>query len=194
VTYIPRIRKEIVINAEREDEIRIAITEDNRLVELFIETPETQRHVGDIYLGRLAKVIPGMNAAFVDVGLEQDAFLHFSDVGDSYESSSAFLSGEEVELSDDEDEEDDYLVEEGATRSWGQAVPIERSRNRAQQSAAASTRRKWRIGTATGGPEKTIRSPAFARWQGHSDVARSGCESRTRPADFSAGYARSICK
>jgi ribonuclease G len=115
VTYIPRIQKEIVINAEREDEIRIAITEDNRLVELFIETPETERHVGDIFLGRLAKVIPGMNAAFVDVGLEQDAFLHFSDVGDSYESSSAFLSGEEVELKDDDDEEDDYLVEEGAT-------------------------------------------------------------------------------
>jgi ribonuclease G len=115
VTYIPRLNKEIVINAEREDEIRIAITEDNRLVELFIETPETERHVGDIYLGRLAKVIPGMNAAFVDVGLEQDAFLHFSDVGDSYESSSAFLAGEEIDISDDDDEEDDYLVEEGAT-------------------------------------------------------------------------------
>ncbi len=115
MSYIPRIRKEIVINAEREDEIRIAITEDRRLVELFIETPETERHVGDIYLGRLAKVIPGMNAAFVDVGLEQDAFLHFSDVGDSYESSSAFLAGEEAEMRDDDDEEEDYLVEEGAT-------------------------------------------------------------------------------
>lgn len=115
MTYIPRLNKEIVISAEREDEIRIAITEDQRLVELFIETPETERHVGDIFLGRLAKVIPGMNAAFVDVGLEQDAFLHFSDVGDSYESSSAFLSGEEIDIADDDDEEDDYLVEEGAT-------------------------------------------------------------------------------
>src|SRR5439155_4970956 len=94
---------------------RIAITEDRRLVELFIETPETERHVGDIYLGRIAKVIPGMNAAFIDVGLEQDAFLHFSDVGDSYESSSAFLAGEEAEIRDDDDEEEDYLVEEGAT-------------------------------------------------------------------------------
>jgi ribonuclease G len=116
VSYNQRVRKEIVINAEREDEIRIAITEDRRLVELFIETPETERHVGDIYLGRIAKVIPGMNAAFIDVGLEQDAFLHFSDVGDSYESSSAFLAGEEAEMrDDDDDEEDDYLVEEGAT-------------------------------------------------------------------------------
>ena len=110
-----RLRKEIIINAQTENEIRIAITEDNHLVELFVETPETERHVGDIYLGRVAKVIPGMNAAFVDVGLEQDAFLHFSDVGDSYESSSAFLAGEEAELSDDDEDEEEYLVEEGAT-------------------------------------------------------------------------------
>lgn len=110
-----RLRKEIVINASSEDEVRIAITEDQKLVELFVETPETERHVGDIYLGKIAKVIPGMNAAFVNVGLEQDAFLHFSDVGDSFESSSAFLSGEDAEIGDEDDEEDDYLVEEGAT-------------------------------------------------------------------------------
>jgi ribonuclease G len=115
VSYTHRLRKEIIINAQSEDEIRIAITEDRALVELFIETPETERHVGDIYLGRVAKVIPGMNAAFIDVGLEQDAFLHFSDVGDSYESSSAFLAGEEAEIRDDDEEEEEYLVEEGAT-------------------------------------------------------------------------------
>jgi len=110
-----RLKKEIIINAEREDEVRIAITEDRHLVELFVETPDTERHVGDIFLGRIAKVIPGMNAAFIDVGLEQDAFLHFSDVGDSYETSSAFLAGEEAEIRDDDEEEEDYLVEEGAT-------------------------------------------------------------------------------
>ncbi len=113
-----RLNKEIIINAQSDDEIRIAITENNRLVELFIETPETERHVGDVYLGKIAKVIPGMNAAFVNVGLEQDAFLHFSDVGDSFESATAFISGEDAEMTDDDDEEDednDYLVEEGAT-------------------------------------------------------------------------------
>jgi ribonuclease G len=115
VNYPQRLRKEIVINAERDDEVRIAITEERNLVELFVETPETERHVGDIFLGRIAKVIPGMNAAFIDVGLEQDAFLHFSDVGDSYETSSAFLAGEDAELRDDDDEEEDYLVEEGVT-------------------------------------------------------------------------------
>ena len=116
MSYPQRTRKEIIINAERENEVRIAITEDQHLVELFVETPETERHVGDIFLGRIAKVIPGMNAAFIDVGLEQDAFLHFSDVGNSYETSSAFLAGEDAEIrDDDDDEEDDYLVEEGAT-------------------------------------------------------------------------------
>lgn len=112
-----RLRKEIYINAVSDDEVRVAITENDRLVELFVETPETERHVGDIYLGRVAKVIPGMNAAFVNVGLEQDAFLHFSDIGDSFSSSTAYLSGEDAELEDEDldEEENDYLVEEGAT-------------------------------------------------------------------------------
>jgi ribonuclease G len=124
-----RLRKEIFINAISDDEVRIAITENDRLVELFVETPETERHVGDIYLGKVAKVIPGMNAAFVNVGLEQDAFLHFSDIGDSFSTSSAYLTGEDAEMEDDDvdDEEDDYLVEEGAT---GQEQKIFRPRDR----------------------------------------------------------------
>jgi ribonuclease G len=124
-----RLRKEIFINAISDDEVRIAITENDRLVELFVETPETERHVGDFYLGKVAKVIPGMNAAFVNVGLEQDAFLHFSDIGDSFSTSSAYLSGEDAEMEDDDvdDEEDDYLVEEGAT---GQEQKIFRPRDR----------------------------------------------------------------
>jgi ribonuclease G len=135
-----RIKKEILINSQSEDEIRIAITEDDNLVELFIETPETERHVGDIYLGKLAKVIPGMNAAFVNVGLEQDAFLHFSDVGDSYESSAAYLSGEDVELKDEDDEEDDYLVEEGATAAEQKVI---RPRNNNQGPRGRNTDRSY---------------------------------------------------
>lgn len=126
-----RLRKEIFINAISDDEVRIAITENDRLVELFVETPETERHVGDIYLGKVAKVIPGMNAAFVDVGLEQDAFLHFSDIGDSFSTSTAYLSGEDAEIEDEDidEEEDDYLVEEGAT-SQEQKVIRPRGRDR----------------------------------------------------------------
>lgn len=78
-----RIRKEIVINTTT-SETRIAILENGTLVELYIERPENQRMVGDIIKGKVSKVLPGMMAAFIDIGQKQNAFLHFSDVGDSY--------------------------------------------------------------------------------------------------------------
>ncbi|MCI0448689.1 MAG: Rne/Rng family ribonuclease [Chlorobi bacterium] len=95
------MKKDIIINATP-DEIRIAITEDGRLAELFIENPDYERVVGDIYLGRVAKVIPGIKAAFIDLGFKQDAFLHFSDIGDQAEDFKEIF-GEEL----DEDEEDE---------------------------------------------------------------------------------------
>lgn len=76
--------KEIIINASNE-ETRIAILEDSHLVELFIERPEYQRMVGDIYKGKVSRVLPGMQAAFINIGHEQNAFLHFSDVLESYQ-------------------------------------------------------------------------------------------------------------
>lgn len=76
------MKKDIIINSSIA-ETRIAILEDNKLVELFAERPENERMVGDIYFGRVAKVVPGMQAAFVNIGMKQDAFLHFSDVGDT---------------------------------------------------------------------------------------------------------------
>jgi ribonuclease G len=149
-----RLRKEIFINAISDDEVRIAITENDRLVELFVETPETERHVGDIYLGKVAKVIPGMNAAFVNVGLEQDAFLHFSDIGDSFSTSSAYLTGEDAEMEDDDvdDEEDDYLVEEGAT---GQEQKIFRPRDR-QPRGPRPDRSSDRSPERDGGPARKV--------------------------------------
>src|SRR3954464_15209638 len=54
---------------------------DKRLVELNREKTNSQFAVGDIYLGRVKKVMPGLNAAFVDVGYEKDAFLHYLDLG-----------------------------------------------------------------------------------------------------------------
>ncbi len=76
------MKKDIIINCAT-SETRIAILEDGRLVELFIERPENERMVGDIYIGRVVNVVKGMDAAFVDIGLQQDAFLHFSDVGET---------------------------------------------------------------------------------------------------------------
>ena len=74
------MKKEIIINSTNED-TRIAILEDKRLVEVFVERPDNERMVGDIYKGKVKKIITGMQAAFVDIGHEQDAFLHFSDFG-----------------------------------------------------------------------------------------------------------------
>jgi ribonuclease G len=71
------MKKEIVINSAA-TETRIAITEESRLAELFVETPDKEKMVGDIYLGKIAKVMPGIKAAFIDLGLSQDGFLHFS--------------------------------------------------------------------------------------------------------------------
>lgn len=82
------IRKEIVINTTT-SETRIAILENSTLVELYIEHPENERMVGDIYKGKVSKVLPGMMAAFIDIGQKQNAFLHFSDI------SSPFVSGEQ---------------------------------------------------------------------------------------------------
>jgi ribonuclease G len=73
------MKKEIIINNTIE-ETRIAIRENNRLVELFVERPEAKHMVGDIYKGKVSRILPGMQAAFINIGLEQNAFLHFSDV------------------------------------------------------------------------------------------------------------------
>lgn len=76
------MQKNIIINVS-EYETRLAILEDLKLVELLVERPESERMVGDIYKGVVKTVLPGMQAAFVDIGLEKSAFLHFSDIGDS---------------------------------------------------------------------------------------------------------------
>lgn len=97
------MKKEIIINAAA-NETRIAITEDGRLAELFVETANKEKMVGDIYLGKVAKVMPGIRAAFIDLGLGQDGFLHFSDIGSRFEEYNTLIE-------DDEDEEEG---EEGA--------------------------------------------------------------------------------
>ncbi len=101
------MKKEIIINSTA-NEIRIAITEEGKLAELFVETPEKERLVGDIYVGKVAKVMPGIQAAFINVGLPQDAFLHFSDIGASLGQYNAMLGDDsevDTEADDDEDEQ-----------------------------------------------------------------------------------------
>jgi ribonuclease G len=73
------LNKELIINATPTG-VEIALLEDKKLVELHNEKTDANFAVGDLYLGKVKKLIPGLNAAFVDVGFEKDAFLHYSDL------------------------------------------------------------------------------------------------------------------
>lgn len=104
------MKKEIIINSTA-NEIRIAITEDGQLAELFVETPEKERMVGDIYIGKVARVMPGIRAAFIDIGHKQDAFLHFSDIGSTLANYSQLLSDEDSDVDTEEDVEESGLAD-----------------------------------------------------------------------------------
>src|SRR3990172_4954311 len=73
----------LVINATPQ-ETRVAVMEQDRLAELYIERPRDRGIVGNIYKGKVVRVLPGMQAAFVDIGLERAAFLYVTDFFDEY--------------------------------------------------------------------------------------------------------------
>ena len=74
------MNRELIVNATQKG-VSIALLENKELVELYNEESGKQFTVGDIYLGRVTKLVAGLNAAFVDVGYEKDAFLHYTDLG-----------------------------------------------------------------------------------------------------------------
>ena len=88
--------REIVINATKH-ESRIAVLDEGQVVELFLERERQRTIVGNIYKGRVTKVLPGMQSAFVDIGIDRDAFLYVSDVADEVET---LAEGEEEEVLD----------------------------------------------------------------------------------------------
>ena len=77
--------KELIINSTPSG-VNIALLQDKQLVELNKEQINNNYAVGDIYMGRIKKIMPGLNAAFVDVGYEKDAFLHYLDLGPQVQS------------------------------------------------------------------------------------------------------------
>ncbi len=82
--------KELIIDTSSND-VSIALLEDKKLVELNKEKSNPKFAVGDIYLGKVKKLMPGLNAAFVDVGYEKDAFLHYLDLGPQVRSLHKYL-------------------------------------------------------------------------------------------------------
>lgn len=85
------MNKELIINAAP-GEISIAMFEDKQLVEYNTEHTKSGFAVGDIYLGRVKKIMPGLNAAFVNIGYEKDAFIHFLDLGTQFDTLNKFTS------------------------------------------------------------------------------------------------------
>ncbi len=73
------MNKEMIVSSN-DHETMVAILEDDQLVELFIERERNRGVVGNVYKGRVSKVLPGMQSAFVDLGLERDGFLYVTDV------------------------------------------------------------------------------------------------------------------
>lgn len=100
------MKREILITATPQ-ETRVAILEDEVLVELMVDRPDAERIVGDVYLGTVQAVLPGIQAAFVDIGTEKAAFLHVSDVVPD----------------DDEDDDDDAPSRDRSNR--GNHPPIQ---------------------------------------------------------------------
>jgi ribonuclease E len=78
------VAKEMLINVSEGEECRIAILEDGRLEELYMERTSSTSHVGNIYKGRVTNVEPSIQAAFVDFGLGRNGFLHISDLMPTY--------------------------------------------------------------------------------------------------------------
>lgn len=78
--------KELIIDSAPDKGVTIALLQDKQLVELNKEQANNNYAVGDIYLGRIKKIMPGLNAAFVDVGYSKDAFLHYLDLGPQVQS------------------------------------------------------------------------------------------------------------
>ena len=141
------MKREILINGSQR-ETRVAILEDDRLVELLVDRPDHRRTVGDIYLGRVEAVLPGIQAAFVDIGQEKSAFLHASDL----------LEPDEDEEPDDEAEGEDEVEADRprrprkASRSRREAASDGRlARRRDRRRGAEATAEQGNGGAGNGG-------------------------------------------
>ena len=75
-----KIRRRILVNATEEEEIRIAVLDNDRLEDLHYERPAEKKYLGNVYKGRVVNLEPAIQAAFVDIGLNQAAFIYVDDV------------------------------------------------------------------------------------------------------------------
>ena len=83
------MNSELIVDVQP-NEVSIAVLEDKKLVELQKEGRDASYAVGNIYAGKVKKLMPGLNAAFVDIGYKKDAFLHYLDLGAQFKSVDKF--------------------------------------------------------------------------------------------------------
>src|SRR5437899_11624633 len=134
------LKREILISGTAR-ETRVAILEDDRLVELLVDRPDARRMVGDIYLGTVEAVLPGIQAAFVNIGAEKSAFLHASDL----------IEAEDEDEASDHDDDNGNAGGSGAgnggTRSARRRLTnIADELKRGERSEERRVGKEWRCG------------------------------------------------
>jgi ribonuclease G len=149
------MNKEMIISSGDHD-TRVAILEDDQVVEVFIERERSRGVVGNIYKGRVSKVLPGMQSSFVDIGLERDAFLYVTEVVNTVEQFDRLEAGE------DEDDE------------------VEPAPVPAAVAAAAEAPGNPAADTADDTPSAAAATPPVERRSRERDAGR-GREDRDRP-------------
>lgn len=128
--------KELIVSSTSL-ETRIAILEDDRVTEVFIERTKSRGIHGDIYKGRVTKVLPGMQAAFVDVGLERNAFLYVTDFSEDSDEFKELISDVDSEKHPDSDEPAGSYNKNGGRRGKRRRRDEPRENGRAAGSQSA---------------------------------------------------------
>jgi ribonuclease G len=176
------MNKEMIVSSSAH-ETRVAILEDDQVVEVFIERERQRGVVGNIYKGRVSKVLPGMQSSFVDVGLERDAFLYVSDVVNTIDAFERLEAGEEEESepvepflakADDAVEVREREEQSGASGD-GRQERRARERDRDGSTGSPSARAESRADGSTSSPS----ARAESRADGSTGSPSPRAESRT---------------
>jgi ribonuclease G len=147
------VKKQLLMNKSG-DEIQVALVEEGRLAELIIERPDSLRSIGDIYLGRVHKVVEGLKAAFVDIGQKSDGFLHFSDVGTTTDDYRALIEDDD----DDDDENGNGAGEDDDNEGTKSPVLKESKGNGAKASVQGNGQKNGGSRTKNNGPDRRRQS------------------------------------
>src|ERR1700733_7735543 len=151
--------KELVISAAPH-ETRVALLEDGQLCEIYIEREKEFALVGSIYKGRVTRVLPGMQSAFVDIGLDSDAFLYVGDFLENLEDYDHVVSPAENKIEKMEQQGGNTFVPPASVEGEGQPAPSETPSAGSVPSAEYA-----------GGEDPHPESSAFESGSGQSDDA-----------------------